>query len=121
MSAVPVPALAFGGTSALPSSVAFILSAKAGPANATAAANASVASMVLFDIGFLPVDAKRRCQLQNSALPDLFPNWRSTHEISWKPIAESAAILAIGLKLGFSCLTRFLHANRYPLRLKTLY
>jgi hypothetical protein len=38
-----------------------------------------VASMVfldmifLLDIGFLPVDGKRRCQLQNSVFPDLFP------------------------------------------------
>src|SRR5262245_49830360 len=47
MSAVPVAALVTGGTSDLPSSVAFILSAKAGPAKATAAPNASVASMVL--------------------------------------------------------------------------
>src|SRR3954465_7369508 len=52
MSAVPVPALAFGGTSVLPSSVALILSAKAGPANATIAPSTSVASLVLFDMVF---------------------------------------------------------------------
>jgi len=56
--------------------VTYYASAKAGPAKATAAANASVANMVLFDIGFLPVDVKRRCQLQNNGLPDLFPKWR---------------------------------------------
>ena len=47
MSAVPEPVLVVAGTSCLPSSVAFILSAKAGPAKATAAPSASVASMVL--------------------------------------------------------------------------
>src|SRR2546421_9672681 len=52
MSAVPLPALVFAGTSDLPSSVAFIFSAKAGPANAIAAPSASVASMVLFDMVF---------------------------------------------------------------------
>src|ERR1700744_2702003 len=45
MSAVPVPAEVFGGTSDLPSRVAFIFSAKAGPAKAMP--SASVASMVL--------------------------------------------------------------------------
>src|SRR5437868_10360809 len=54
-SAVPLPALVFGGTSDLLSSVAFILSAaRAGPAKAIAAPSASVASMVLV-IGSLPV------------------------------------------------------------------
>jgi hypothetical protein len=48
-----LPALVFAGTSDLPSSVAFILSAKAGPANANVAPSASVASMVLvFDMVF---------------------------------------------------------------------
>src|SRR5205085_4408492 len=47
MSAVPVPAVVVAGTSDLPSSVAFIFSAEAGPAKATAAPSASVASMVL--------------------------------------------------------------------------
>src|ERR1700680_897763 len=51
MSAVPLPAVVVGGTSEAPSSVAFILSAKAGPAKATVAPSASVASMVLvFDM-----------------------------------------------------------------------
>src|SRR4029453_11495182 len=47
MSAVPLPAVVTGGTSEVPLSVAFILSAKAGPAQATAAPSASVASTVL--------------------------------------------------------------------------
>src|SRR6202165_6162032 len=51
MSAVPLPALVTAGTSDLPSSVAFIFSAKAGPAKAAVAPNASVASTVLvFDM-----------------------------------------------------------------------
>jgi hypothetical protein len=46
-----LPALVLAGTSDLPSSVAFILSAKAGPAKAIVAPSASVASMVLlFDM-----------------------------------------------------------------------
>jgi hypothetical protein len=53
---VPVAALVLGGTWALPSSAAFILSAKAGPAKAIAAPSVSVTSMVLFDMAFLPVD-----------------------------------------------------------------
>src|SRR2546421_835154 len=51
MSAVPLPAEVLAGTSDLPSSTTFILSAKAGPANATAAPSVSEASMVLF-MGF---------------------------------------------------------------------
>src|SRR6266852_6871792 len=47
MSAVPLPAVVTAGTSEAPESVAFILSAKAGPAKATVAPSASVASMVL--------------------------------------------------------------------------
>jgi hypothetical protein len=48
-----LPALVTAGTSALPSSVAFIFSAKAGPAKATVTPIASVASMVLvFDMVF---------------------------------------------------------------------
>src|SRR5712691_5722923 len=51
MSALPVAALVLGGTSDLPSRVAFIFSAKAGPARATVAPSASVARMVLvFDM-----------------------------------------------------------------------
>src|SRR6267142_475390 len=51
MSALPVAVLVLGGTSDLPSRVAFIFSAKAGPARATVAPSASVASMVLvFDM-----------------------------------------------------------------------
>src|ERR1700722_9367556 len=53
MSAVPVAALALGGVSDLPSRVAFIFAAKAGPAKAMVAPSASVASMVLvFDMVF---------------------------------------------------------------------
>src|ERR1700736_6500900 len=53
MSAVPVPVVVAAGTSDLPSSVAFIFCAKAGPAKATVAPSASVASMVLvFDMVF---------------------------------------------------------------------
>src|SRR5579871_3068847 len=47
MSAVPVAALAFGGTSLLPSSVAFIFSANTGPVSSAAAPNANTANMVL--------------------------------------------------------------------------
>src|ERR1700676_1837331 len=47
MSAVPLPAVVVGGTSEAPSSVAFILSAKAGPAKETVVPSASVASTVL--------------------------------------------------------------------------
>src|ERR1700691_3257043 len=51
MSAVPLPALVLAGTSEAPSRVAFIFSAKAGPANATAVPSASVASTILvFDM-----------------------------------------------------------------------
>src|SRR5882724_5154503 len=78
MSAVPVAALVLGGTWALPSSVAFIFSAKAGPAKAIAAPSASVTSMVLFDMVFLPVDVKRPCQPQNNDFPNLFPIRRQT-------------------------------------------
>ena len=48
MSAVPVAALLFGGTSDLLSSVALNFSAEAGPARTTAAPNANAANMVLF-------------------------------------------------------------------------
>src|SRR5437899_5659061 len=95
MSAVPLAALVLGGTWALPSSVAFILSARAGPAKAIAAPSANVTSMVLFDMVFLPVDIKRPCQPQNNDFTNLFPKRRQTPEISWKPLAQSAFILAI--------------------------
>src|SRR4029077_17574465 len=45
--------------------------------------------------GFLPVDVKRWCQLQNKAFSDLFPKRRLTPEISWKLMAGVAAILTI--------------------------
>jgi hypothetical protein len=81
---------------------------------------------------FLPVDVKQKRQPQNNDFRDLFPKRRRTSEISWKPMAQSAFILVIELKLlsfgpdairtklWLLVLTRFLHANRYPLRLKTL-
>src|SRR6266436_7382522 len=51
MSALPVAVLVLGGTSDLPSRVTFIFSANAGPAKATVAPSASVASMILvFDM-----------------------------------------------------------------------
>src|SRR6266508_4799008 len=98
MSAVPLAALVLGGTWALPSSVAFILSAKAGPAKAIAAPSANVTSMVLFDMVFLPVDVKRPCQPQNNDFTNLFPKRRQACEISWKLTAQSAFILVIELR-----------------------
>jgi hypothetical protein len=50
MSAVPLPVLVLAGTSDAPLRVAFIFSAKAGPAKATVAP--SVASVVLVDMVF---------------------------------------------------------------------
>src|ERR1700704_2971888 len=70
MSEVPLPALGLGGTSDLPSRVAFILSAKAGPAKATAAPIASVASVILvFDMVL-----SLWTSIYNNATPDLFPD-----------------------------------------------
>src|SRR4030088_2246814 len=95
MSAVPVAALGLGGTCALPSSVAFILSATAGPAKAIAAPSANVTSMVLLDMVFLPVDVKRPCQPQNNDFTNLFPKRRQRLKISWKLMAQSAFILEL--------------------------
>src|SRR3954452_2193617 len=64
MSAEPFAALVFGGTSELPSSVAFILSARAGPANATVAPNPSITSMVLVFDMVLSLLTLVVCQLQ---------------------------------------------------------
>src|SRR4029450_4182358 len=91
MPAVPVAALVLGGTCALPSSAAFILSAKAGPAKAIAAPSVSVTSMVLFDMVVLPLTS---CQPQNNDFPNLCPKRRQRPKISWKPMAQSASILA---------------------------
>src|SRR5215207_87299 len=98
MSAVPLAALVLGGTWALPSSVAFILSADAGPTKAIAAPSASVTSMVLFDMVFLPVDVKRKRQPQNNDFTNLFPKRRQRPKISCKPMAQSASILVIELR-----------------------
>src|SRR6266487_793945 len=98
MSAVPLAALVLGGTWALPSIVAFIFSARAGPAKAIAAPSASVTSMVLFDMVFLPVDVKRPCQPQNNDFPNLFPIRRQRAKISGKPMAQSAFILVVELR-----------------------
>src|SRR5262249_2733089 len=73
MSAVPLPALVLAGTSDLPSSDALYLSAKAGPEKATAAANASVAYVVLVMVLSLPVDVKCWCQTHNKRNWALFP------------------------------------------------
>src|SRR5258708_5455642 len=93
MSAVPVPLVVVAGTSDLPSSVAFILSAKAGPAKATVAPSANVASMVLvFDmvfsllasshgVRFKTVSVSKRCQFQNNATRNLFPETAQTPKI----------------------------------------
>src|SRR5215207_7160378 len=74
MSAVPLPAAVLAGTSCLPSSVAFILSAKAGPANATAAPIASEASMVLLRIGFSLLTSNNDVSLKTAAFCFYSPN-----------------------------------------------
>src|SRR5579859_2946982 len=72
MSAVPVAVEAFGGTSDLAFSVALYLSANAGPAKATAAANESTANMVLvMALSLLTSDYDTR--FQNIGIPILFP------------------------------------------------
>src|SRR5271156_4989426 len=68
MSAVPVPALVLAGTSDLPSSIALNFSAKAGPEKATAAANASVANMVLVMVFSLPVDISDGAKLTTKGI-----------------------------------------------------
>src|ERR1700730_16412096 len=94
MSALPLAGLAFGGTSDLPSSVAFIFSAKAGPAKAMVAPSASVASVVLvFDMVFSLL-ASSEGQFQNNRIPVLFPEWTQTPRILRQLMAEIAAILA---------------------------
>src|ERR1700733_11988606 len=71
MSAVPLPALVLGGTSDLPSRVAFILSAaKADPAKATAAPSASVASVILV----LDMVFSLLVSIWNNRISDLFPD-----------------------------------------------
>src|SRR6476646_8514421 len=101
MSAVPVAALVLGGTSALPSSVAFILSAKAGPANANVAANASDASVVLLDMIFLLdmafslLTANDGVRFKTAFFRIYSRKGRRTRQISWKPFDESAAILSL--------------------------
>ena len=92
----PCAALVFGGTSALPSSVAFILSAKAGPAKAIGCTQRKRGKHGLVRHGFLPVGVKRRCQLQNNGLSDLFPK-RPLNALKFPGSLwlESAAILAV--------------------------
>src|SRR4029453_3621166 len=94
MSAVPVAALVLGGTCALPSSAPFILWAKGGPAKAIAAPSASVTSMVLFDMVFLPVDVS----LKTTIFRIYSRNVEERPEISWKPMAQSTFILIIELR-----------------------
>src|SRR5947209_19552267 len=91
MSAVPFPALVLGGTSCLPSRVAFILSAKAGPAKATAAPMASVASVTLVfdmvlslwtsilqqcDFGFIPGFSANPAKFYRGNSREYLPYWR---------------------------------------------
>src|ERR1700737_1690002 len=74
MSAVPLPALVLAGTWDLPSSVALIFSAKAGPAKATVAPSASVTSMVLvFDMVVSLLASIDGAGHSNTRIRDLFP------------------------------------------------
>jgi len=70
-SVAPLPALVVAAD--LPSSAAFILSAKAGPAKATAAPSASVASMVFFDMVFSLLTSSDGVNSKNSEILFLFP------------------------------------------------
>src|SRR5215210_8079583 len=98
MSAVPFAALVFGGTSDLPSSVAFILSAKAGPANAKVAPSASVASMVLvFDMVLSLLTSSLVVPVQNNGISFLFPESTRTLEIFKQLMGGIPAILANSL------------------------
>src|ERR1700722_4844781 len=106
MSAAPLPVLVLAGASEAPLRVAFSLSAKAGPAKATVAPSANVASMVLvFSIwsspcGRLAVPVSKRYQFQNNETPVLFLQQTPTSHILKQPVALMAAILEANLGTG---------------------
>src|SRR6266481_3226568 len=80
MSALPVAVLVLGGTSDLPSRVAFIFSAKAGPARATVAPSASIASMVLvFDMVLSLLASDDGASLKTTRLRFYSRGWISGH------------------------------------------
>ena len=84
------------GTSAVPSSVAFIFSAKAGPAKAKVAPNASVTSMVLVvDMVFSLLASMIGASFQNKTIPNLFPETAETPEIFRQLSPPIAGILAV--------------------------
>src|SRR3954464_1723022 len=97
MSAVPLPALVLAGTSDAPSSVAFILSAEAGPAKPTAAPSASIASKVLvLDMVFSLLTSTDGVSSQNNETSDLFPKHAKTSRIFGKLMAVIEVILDPG-------------------------
>lgn len=73
MSAVPLAALAFVGTEDAPYSVAFILSAKAGPAKAAVAPSTSVANMVVFEMLFFLLASSDDVSSQNNEISFFIP------------------------------------------------
>src|SRR6266436_9799843 len=95
MSALPVAVLVLGGTSDLPSRVAFIFSAKAGPAKATVAPSASVASMVLvFDMVFSLLTSSDGVSLKTMGFRTYSRNRFKGCQIFRQPRALITAILA---------------------------
>src|SRR3954465_14793514 len=93
MSAEPFAALVFGGTSELPSSAAFILSARAGAANATVAPSPSITSMVLVFDMVLSLWTLVVWPAANNENAILFPKPERTLEIFSQLMAGIRAIL----------------------------
>src|ERR1700730_7884508 len=99
MSAVPLPALVLAGTSDALSRVAFIFSAKAGPAKAIAAPSASVASTVLvFDIGLSLLASSHGASLKTTRFRFYSRKWLKRLEFFERSMAGTHAILAVRLK-----------------------
>src|SRR5665647_3107010 len=97
MSAVPVPALVVAGTSDLPSSVAFIFSAKAGPAKAKVAPSASIVSMVLvFDMVFSLLASSDGASFKTMGFRLYSRNRLEPLRIFRRPMTAKAAIVAVG-------------------------
>src|SRR5258708_28795465 len=96
MSAAPLPAVVVGGTSEAPSSVAFILSAKAGPAKAAVAPSASVASTVLvFDMVLSLLAQSEGASFKTTRFRFYSRNRPKRPEFFKQSMAGIAALLAI--------------------------
>src|ERR1700731_2104737 len=99
MSAVPLAALVLGGTSDLPSSVAFIFSAKAGPAKVTVAPSASVATMVfILDIVLSLLASSDGASFKTMRFRFYSREPFETSQIFKQSMAGIAAMLAVRLK-----------------------